>query len=40
MLAYYDLNMEWRVESGDFTVMVGASSRKRDLEMATLSVAD
>lgn len=40
MLAYYDLNMEWRVEPGNFTVMVGASSRKRDLETATLSVED
>ena len=37
-LAYYDLNMEWRVEPGDFTIMVGSSSRKRDLQTVTLTV--
>lgn len=37
-LAYYDLDMEWRVEPGDFTVMVGGSSRERDLKTAKLRI--
>ena len=38
MLAYYDLDMKWGVEPGDFTIMAGASSRDRDLKKATLTV--
>ena len=38
MLAYYDINMNWQVEAGDFTIMVGGSSRDRDLELVKLTV--
>ena len=38
MLAYYNLDMKWGVEPGDFTIMAGASSRDRDLKKATLTV--
>ena len=38
MLAYYDLQMEWRIESGDFTIMAGSSSRDEDLKKAILTV--
>ncbi len=38
MLAYYDLKMKWGVEPGDFTIMVGASSRNRDLKTGLLKV--
>lgn len=38
MLAYYDLDMTWRVEPGTFTIMVGGSSRDRDLQKAGLTV--
>lgn len=38
MLAYYDLDMKWRVEPGDFSIMAGSSSRNRDLKKITLSV--
>ena len=37
-LAYFDLDMNWRVEPGDFTIMVGSSSRKSDLKTVTLTV--
>ncbi len=37
-LAYYDLNMNWRVESGAFTLMVGSSSRNSDLKKVTITV--
>jgi len=37
-LAYFDLDMNWRVEPGDFTIMVGSSSRKSDLKAVTLTV--
>ena len=29
MLAYYNLDMEWQLEPGNFTIMVGGSSRDR-----------
>ena len=38
MLAYYDIDMNWQVEAGDFTIMVGGSSRDRDLELVKLTV--
>ena len=38
MLAYYNLNMNWVVEPGDFRVMVGSSSRNKDLESVRLKV--
>ena len=39
-LAFYDINMEWRVEPGEFRLMVGSSSRDEDLQSVILSVAD
>ena len=37
-LAFYDINMEWRVEPGEFRLMVGPSSRDEDLQSVTLRV--
>ena len=37
-LAFYDINMEFRVEPGEFRVMVGSSSRDQDLQTVTLRV--
>jgi beta-glucosidase len=39
-LAFYDLNMNYTVEPGDFSVLVGGSSRDADLQKATFSVND
>lgn len=38
MLAYYNLDMEWQLEPGDFTIMVGGSSRDSQLQSVTLKV--
>lgn len=38
MLAFYDINLKYTVEPGEFTLMVGSSSRKEDLQMTTLRV--
>lgn len=38
MLSYFDIDMNWRIEAGDFTIMVGGSSRDRDLKFVKLSV--
>jgi beta-glucosidase len=37
-LAFYDIDMKWRVEPGEFRIMVGPSSRDRDLQSLTLKV--
>ncbi len=37
-LAFHDVHMQWVVEPGEFTVMVGTSSRDADLLRATLRV--
>jgi beta-glucosidase len=37
-LSFYDLNMSYVVEPGEFSVMVGTSSRDEDLHRATLRV--
>jgi len=37
-LACYDIDMEWRVEPGEFRLMVGSSSRDEDLQSVTLTV--
>jgi beta-glucosidase len=37
-LAFYDIDMAFRVESGEFRVMVGPSSRDEDLLVTTLRV--
>jgi beta-glucosidase len=38
MLSFYDAHMNYRVEPGNFTIMVGSSSNKNDLEEIKLSV--
>ncbi len=37
-LAFYDVNMKYVVEPGDFEIMVGTSSREQDLKKLTLNV--
>ena len=37
-LAFYDINMKYVVEPGEFEIMVGNSSRDADLQKAILTV--
>ncbi len=37
-LAFYDINMDFVVEPGEFTISVGTSSRKQDLKAVVLTV--
>jgi beta-glucosidase len=37
-LAFYDKNMKWLVEPGNFKIMVGSSSLDKDLKVANLLV--
>jgi beta-glucosidase len=37
-LAFFDLDMKYVVEPGDFEIMVGSSSRDADLQKLTLTV--
>lgn len=37
-LAFYDIDMQYRVEPGEFRLMVGSSSRDEDLQTVTLRV--
>ena len=37
-LAFFDIDMQYVVEPGDFTIMVGTSSRDEDLQRVTLRV--
>jgi beta-glucosidase len=37
-LSFYDINMKFVVEPGDFEIMVGTSSRDTDLQKVTLTV--
>ena len=39
LLAFYDLNMNYIVEPGEFEIMVGNSSRDEDLQKVVLTVA-
>ncbi len=39
-LAFYDVNMKYIVEPGDFAIMVGSSSRNEDLLHLTLTVTE
>lgn len=39
-LAFYDVNMTFRVEPGEFEVMVGTSSRDADLQKVVLTVTE
>jgi beta-glucosidase len=38
LLKFYDVNMKYVVEPGDFELMVGNSSRNEDLKKVTLQV--
>ncbi len=40
MLAYYDLNMDFKVEEGTFKIMVGNSSGDADLKSTSLEVTE
>jgi beta-glucosidase len=37
-LAFYDLEMKYRVEPGEFDIMVGSSSRNEDHQTVKLTV--
>lgn len=37
-LAFYDINMKYCIEAGDFTIMTGGSSDDKDLKSTTLEV--
>jgi beta-glucosidase len=39
-LAFYDVSMKYRVEPGDFEIMVGTSSRDSDLQKLILTVTN
>lgn len=39
-LAFYDVNMKYLVEPGEFEILVGTSSRDQDLQKVVLKVAD
>ena len=39
-LAFYDIDMNYVVEPGEFAIMVGTSSRDSDLQSVTLRVDD
>ena len=39
-LAFYDIDMNYCVEPGDFSIMVGSSSDKKDLKTTTLTVKE
>ena len=38
-LAFYDIDMQYVVEAGEFEIMVGTSSRKEDLQTVVLNVS-
>jgi beta-glucosidase len=38
LLAFYDINMKYVVEPGEFSIMIGKSSRGEDLQKVTLTV--
>ena len=38
LLSFYDINMKFGVEPGDFEIMVGSSSRDADLSKTVLTV--
>ena len=40
LLRFYDINMKYRVEAGEFEVMVGNSSRDEDLQKVILTVTE
>tara|TARA_B100000768_G_scaffold6005_1_gene7049 strand:+ start:3075 stop:5384 length:2310 start_codon:yes stop_codon:yes gene_type:complete len=36
MLGYYGIGMKWQIDAGTFSIMVGGSSRRSDLQLAKL----
>jgi beta-glucosidase len=36
MLGYYGIGMKWQVDAGTFSIMVGGSSRRSDLQLSKL----
>ena len=40
LLSFYDINMKYVVEPGEFIIMVGNSSRDADLQKVTLLVKE
>ena len=40
VLAFYDINMTYCVEPGEFTIMTGSSSNDKDLKLTTLEVTN
>jgi beta-glucosidase len=38
LLAFYDINMKYLVEPGNFEIMIGNSSRDADLQKVVLTV--
>jgi beta-glucosidase len=38
LLSFYDINMKYVVEPGDFEIMIGNSSRDADLQKVVLTV--
>ena len=40
LLAFYDVNMEYTVEPGEFEIMIGTSSRDADLQRVILRVEE
>ena len=40
LLAFYDVNMNYVVEPGEFAILVGNSSRDTDLQKVLLQVKD
>jgi beta-glucosidase len=40
LLAFYDVNMDYVVEPGEFAILVGNSSRDADLQKVTLLVKE
>ena len=39
LLAFYDIDMKYRVEPGEFSIMIGNSSRDQDLKKVSLTVS-
>jgi hypothetical protein len=39
-LAFYDVNMKYVIEPGEFEILVGTSSREGDLQKVILTVTD
>ena len=40
LLSFYDINMKYVVEPGEFFIMIGNSSRDEDLSKVTLTLTE